>query len=120
MELPIRKTGVRRQRNKVSVDGGSVPRVQPTQDPGVNATQGAFGEQQAEDLFDTGESIRKFAEDRSDRLLKAQERIRAKQVLNSVLSLIINLLLERESFNRSMLLRTRSPEKIFLTPTGLN
>ena len=86
-ELPTRKTGVRRQRNKVSVDGGSVPRVQPAQDPGLNATEGAFGKQQAEDLVRTGEDISEFAEDRSDRLFKARERIRAKEVLNTRLEL---------------------------------
>lgn len=89
--LPKRKPGVRRKRGSKVPTSANVPFVTPAQDPGLQATPGAFGGQEAAALGDVGTALQNvaIAKQKADaRLAAAQQRIRDKQDINTSLLLV--------------------------------
>lgn len=90
-KLPVRKAGVRRNKPTRTLTGQDTPSVSPIQDPGLSATQGAFGggvgaavQQVGQDL--QGVAIQKQQAD--NRIMKAQLRKNAKHDNNNSLVLV--------------------------------
>ena len=90
-KLPTRKPGVRRRRGSKVPTSANVPSVTPVQDPGLQATPGAFGGQEAAALGQVGQELKNVAaaQQKADaRLAKAAQNIKDKQDINNSLILV--------------------------------